>query len=250
MNLINKKIELRKLRNLSDLFLVCILWFGIVFLTKIYAQTQVISSTATPDFIITNDPSFPGISEYGYYIIPELADKTNLVQGFKAEVTFDDLFFNITPGSINELFGIGLYDGTKLTHLINVKVKDEQLLIYRAFKGINQDLALTPSWNQHMISYDRALNLTFRLSIDSFSMKIYVYNPQKYDPTMQTCELLFWGMMASYTKELIMTNTGKPVLILPYNREYFEEATFTKTGPINTSPPDANAVTGGPVPNN
>lgn len=247
MNLIHTKFELRKL---SDLFLVCILLSGITFLTKAYSQTQVISSTATPDFTITNDPSFPGITEYGYYIIPDLAQKTNLVQGFQAEVSFDPRFFLKTPGAINDLFGIGLYDGTKLTHLVNVKVKDGQLLIYRALRGTNQNLALTPSWNQHMISYDFAASLIFRLSIDSFSMKIYVYNPAKYDPKVQTCELLFWGMMASYAKELIQTNTGRPVLLLPHSGPYFEEGKFTKTGHVNISPPDSNAVTGGPVPNN
>lgn len=237
--LVRKKYSLRRITMLVGItFAVCL------FQEKLLAQ-QAIVLTTPPDF--TTLPSSEFGAENGYLIEPGITSK--LYKGFKLDIKLTNTtLLNQTPGYSNRLFALGLKDGNHFSTIFRLVVKDEQLLIYRDLSGTGSTLVAIPSWNLHMLQYEAGTEMVVRFNIDSFSTKIYVFRSSVYDPAVQTCELLFWGMMASHSKTAFIDPVGSPAILLPIE-PYFSSAVISETDHINVSPVISDPVTGGSVAN-
>ncbi len=230
-----KKHNLRRIIMLLGIsFVACLVH------EKLLAQ-QTITQTSV-DFTTSSSSEFG--AENGYLVEPGIASE--LHKGFQIDIKLTNTnLLNPAAGYSNKIFAVGLKNGSSFSTIIRLMVKDEQLLVYRSLSGTGAVVPAIPSWNLHMLKYNAGTEMVVRFRIDSFSTKIYVFRSSAYDPAVQTCELLFWGMLGTYAKTAFTNYTGTPAVLLPSDYPYFMSAVISTPEHIYASPVTSHAVTGG-----
>ncbi len=175
----------------------------------------------------------------------------NLSKGFEFRVTIntnllaENVFYNV--------FAIGYFqpDATnpkigQFCTVIRLALQNEQLFFFRSLDQATNIVAL-PLWNAFLFPFNKGVR-TIKFNIDSFSTKIYCYDPGVAYANDQTCELLFWGLLGSQAKRIFENPCWPgafPAVLLPINEPEFLTARLDPYSHISISPASSHPVTGG-----
>jgi len=208
------------------------------------------AASQNADFIVPGSQGLP-FTEVGFRIT-DLNISSNLSKGFEFRVMINtdvldpDIRYNIfavgyyKPGSIDPRTG-------EFCTVMRLVLEDGVLFIYRAMDNPGFELIPLRLWNPDMVFENDGLR-TIQFNIDSFSTKIYNYNPAVNYSDDQICELSFWGLLGSEAKRIFEDPCWPgafPAVLLPVNETQFVSAHLFPYKRINISPAGSSPVTGG-----
>ncbi len=203
-------------------------------------------SNQNPDFMVMVPSADLG------FIITDPYISSNLSKGFEFRITVNT--DHLDPDRIYNIFTVGYYMPSshnpkvgEFCSVIKLALMDGTLRVCRVIDQPADELVALRLWKSDMVPDDQGLR-TIKFNIDSFSTKIYSYDPTVTYSNDQSCELWFWGLLGSEVKRVFEDPCWPgafPAVLLPVDQAAFVSADLYTFSHINISPPSSDPATGG-----